>query len=238
LTAGLGSHRLIERFSVSAPIIAAIQSSLDLLSVFAFAALGGLVAARKRLPLLVIVLFAALSALGGGLVRDLIIGASPVATRLDYIVAAAAGAVLVALRHVLLERVIRPFETLEALGLSLFALVGTVKTTSYGHGPALAVLLGVVSAVGGGIVRDLFLVQRPVFLRADRLLLVAPVLLVSVLTAAVLQFDALNVISAATVILVGFAALLLAQRYNAVAGDTNRAQARGARVMRQPAPVG
>jgi uncharacterized membrane protein YeiH len=110
------------------------------------------------------------TALGGGIIRDVLIGDVPPASLKDwrYAATAFAGAAMVFVLH-------RPVEQymdgviviLDAAGLSLFAIVGTRKALVFGLNPLVAVLLGTISGVGGGTIRDVLLAQVPTVLRAD-----------------------------------------------------------------------
>jgi uncharacterized membrane protein YeiH len=195
-------------------VVASIYDLLDVPSIFVFAVLGGLVAVRRQLPMVLVVVSTVLTGLGGGLVRDLIIGAPPVAIhRLDYLAAVVAAAVLVVLGHSQMERHRRALEIFEALGLALFCVAGTAKVVSHGQGPAVAVALGVFSAVGGGMMRDALVGRFPEFLRREQLLLAAPVVVLSVVSAALLTLNAFDVVSRGAVVLIAIGALLLAMQH-------------------------
>ena len=195
-------------------VIAYIYDSVDVVSVFIFAVLGGLLATRRQLPLPLVMLSALLTGLGGGFVRDLIIDAPPVALhQLNYIAAVVAAAALVALGHTHLERHQPTLEIIETVGLALFCVAGTTKVMNYGYGPALAVALGVFSAVGGGMLRDALAGRFPDFLRRDRLLFAAPLVVLAGTTSGLLVLHAFDQLSRAAILLTAVVALLLAIRY-------------------------
>ncbi|MEJ0069440.1 MAG: trimeric intracellular cation channel family protein [Pseudomonadota bacterium] len=142
----------------------------DLAGVFVFAIEGAIAAMRGHLDLLGILVLAFATALGGGLIRDVLIGAVPPNALRDWRYAAlalAAGA----LTFVLEPRVTAIPESviicLDAAGLALFAVAGTEKALDYGIPPAIAPLMGAITAIGGGAMRDVLLVQVPAVLRVD-----------------------------------------------------------------------
>jgi uncharacterized membrane protein YeiH len=107
------------------------------------------------------------TALGGGIVRDLLIGAVPPATFSDwrYLAVATAGG-LVAFVGRRLERHPLPIGLLDAAGLSLFAVTGASKALDVGIGPGQAVILGAITGVGGGTIRDVLVGRVPAVLHS------------------------------------------------------------------------
>src|SRR3954469_11060965 len=138
--------------------------ALDLTGTFAFALNGALTALRfARLDIVGVVTLGMITALGGGILRDILIDSLPPATFSDWrYLAVAAGGGLVAFaagRH--LERLNTPITVLDAAGLSLFAVTGASKALESGLGPAQAVILGAITGVGGGTLRDVLIRQIP-----------------------------------------------------------------------------
>src|SRR3954454_21310912 len=128
---------------------------LDLLGTFAFALNGALTALRvARLDIVGVVTLGMITALGGGIIRDVLLGALPPATFSDwrYLAVAAAGGLIAFTfgRH--LHRLNRLITVLDAAGLSLFAVTGAGKALGLGLGPAQAVILGAITGGddGGG----------------------------------------------------------------------------------------
>ena len=196
-------------------VLATVYDSLDVVSVFILAACGALVAVRRQLGLPLVMLSGLFTALGGGFVRDLIIGTPPAALQqLDYIAAAFAAVALVALNDRYMSRHKGTIEIIQTLALALFCLTGTTKVMHYGYGPALAVPLGVISAVGGGILRDALLGRFPDVLRRDRMLLAAPLVVLAGTTSGLLMVQAFHEVSRAAILLAAVAALLLVIRYH------------------------
>jgi uncharacterized membrane protein YeiH len=143
--------------------------ALDLTGTFAFAVNGALTALRvARLDIVGVVTLGVITALGGGIIRDVLLGSLPPATFSDWrYLAVAGGGGLVAFaagRH--LERLNSPITLLDAAGLSLFAVTGATKALDLGLGPVQAVLLGALTGVGGGTVRDVLIRQIPSVLRS------------------------------------------------------------------------
>jgi uncharacterized membrane protein YeiH len=142
---------------------------LDVLGTFVFAVSGGLVAARARLDVFGFVVLALAAGCAGGVVRDLLIGDTPPAAITDWRYAAAcvvAGLGVFALGQQSV-RVTDGLRVVDAVGLGIFAVAGTVKSLEAGLGDAASIGLGVLTAIGGGIVRDLLSGTVPVVLRAD-----------------------------------------------------------------------
>ncbi|WP_225869786.1 trimeric intracellular cation channel family protein [Glaciimonas sp. PCH181] len=142
---------------------------LDLAGTFAFA-ISGAVAARDRgLDWFGVVVIAFTVACGGGVLRDLCIGAVPPAGLTDwrYLAVAMTAAWMTVAAGRLVARLAHPVILFDSLGLGLFAVTGAQKAIIYGHGAEVAVLLGVVTAVGGGVTRDVLLTRVPVILQRE-----------------------------------------------------------------------
>jgi uncharacterized membrane protein YeiH len=138
--------------------------ALDLTGTFAFALNGALTALRAaRLDIVGVVVLGMITALGGGIVRDVLIGYLPPATFSDwrYLAVAAGGGIVAALLGRGLERLARPITVLDAVGLSLFAVTGASKALQFNLGVGQAVILGAVTGVGGGTLRDVLVRQVP-----------------------------------------------------------------------------
>ena len=142
---------------------------LDLAGTFVFALDGGLTALRAtRLDIVGVVTLAMITALGGGILRDLVIGAVPPATFDDwrYLTVASAGGLVAFALAGLPDRLNLPINLLDAAGLSLFAVTGASKALDFGLGPGQAIILGAVTAVGGGTVRDVLIGRIPAVLHS------------------------------------------------------------------------
>ena len=137
---------------------------LDLVGTFAFALNGALTATRTaHLDVVGVVTLGIITAVGGGIIRDILLGALPPATFVDwrYLAVATAGGLIAFLFSRRLSRFISAIDVLDAAGLSLFAVTGAGKALELGAGPAQAIILGTVTGVGGGTVRDVLIRQIP-----------------------------------------------------------------------------
>jgi uncharacterized membrane protein YeiH len=146
-----------------------LQVVLDLAGIFVFALSGALVGIRKDLDVVGVLVLAGVAGLGGGMIRDVLIGAVPPASLTDWrylLVPALSG--VVALRfHPSLGRIERHINVLDALGLGLFCVTGSAKAMLYGLGPVPAALLGMLTGIGGGVLRDLLAGRTPLVLKQE-----------------------------------------------------------------------
>ncbi|WP_204745124.1 trimeric intracellular cation channel family protein [Flavobacterium silvisoli] len=136
---------------------------------FVFAISGAVAAKQRGLDLFGICAIAFTVACGGGIIRDLCIGAIPPAGLMNwqYLVAAIAAAGMTIGLYPLVQRLNHPVLFFDALGLSLFAVTGAQKSLAFGHNAEVAVLLGITTAVGGGVLRDVLLNRVPVILERE-----------------------------------------------------------------------
>ncbi|TNC52376.1 trimeric intracellular cation channel family protein [Rubellimicrobium rubrum] len=143
--------------------------ALDLLGTFVFGLSGGTVAVRRGLDIFGVLVLAGAAALAGGVVRDVLLGATPPAALDDrrYLLVALGAALTAFLFHPVVNRLLKPVMVLDALGLGLFAVTGCRKALEHGLDPLASVLLGVLSAVGGGALRDLLVTEVPRVLREE-----------------------------------------------------------------------
>ncbi|GAB7068859.1 trimeric intracellular cation channel family protein [Mycobacterium hodleri] len=162
--------------------------ALDLTGTFVFGLNGALTAVRAaRLDVVGVVTLGMMTALGGGVIRDVLIGSIPPATFLDwrYFALAAAGGLIAFALSKRLSRLETPITVLDAIGLSVFAVIGASKAMNVGLGIAPSVLLGVVTAVGGGTIRDTLVRQIPTVLRSE--LYAIPALVAAAITVATMR---------------------------------------------------
>jgi uncharacterized membrane protein YeiH len=147
----------------------AVYTILDLIGTFVFAISGAVAARQRRLDLFGIVVIAFMVACGGGIVRDVCIGAIPPAglSNWRYLAVALAASAVTILAYPQVRRLRQPVLFFDAIGLGLFAVSGAQKTLAYGHNAELAILLGIVSAVGGGVMRDVVLSRVPAILERE-----------------------------------------------------------------------
>ena len=143
--------------------------ALDLAGTFAFALSGGLVGVRAQLDLFGIIVLAGVVGLVGGITRDILLGSLPPATFSDwrYLATAAAAGLVAFFARPMLDRFSRPVGLFDAAGLSLFCVTGATKALAFDVGPVQAVLLGAITAVGGGMLRDILVRDIPMVLRSE-----------------------------------------------------------------------
>jgi uncharacterized membrane protein YeiH len=137
---------------------------LETIGVFAFAISGAFLAVRRDFDVVGIVVLAIVTAIGGGVLRDVVIGDTPPAafTEWPYFAAPIAAAFVTFLFHPAVERLMRTVLVFDAFGLGLFCVAGTVKALDYGLSPLPAAALGVTTGVGGGLLRDIVARETPV----------------------------------------------------------------------------
>ena len=139
---------------------------LNLAGTFVFGLSGGLAGVQKRLDMFGVVVLAVVVGLAGGVTRDLLIGVPPQTFRDWRYVAVAGGAGLVTLlAHQVLQELERPILVLDAAGLALFCVTGASTALDYRMGAVEAVVLGAITGIGGGVLRDVLLGEIPVVLR-------------------------------------------------------------------------
>ncbi|WP_307816600.1 trimeric intracellular cation channel family protein [Nocardioides limicola] len=189
---------------------------LEIIGVTAFAISGALLAVRKRFDLVGMAVLAMATALGGGVLRDLILGATPPAafTNVVYLVPPLVVSLIVLWWHPVLERTTRVLMVFDAAGLGLFCVTGTVKALEFGLGPVQAVLLGVTTAVGGGVVRDLLAGEIPTVLRHGSELYVIPALLGATVVVLADLADGPATPTAVSAAVLAFVLRMLAMRYH------------------------
>ena len=151
---------------------------LDFIGTFVFAISGAVVAVRHRLDLFGVLLLSFAAATFGGIIRDVLLGATPPGSLVDWRYAAVsiAAGLLTFYRHAQVERLQNPVQLFDAIGLGLFAVVGASKALAVGLGPVGAVMMGVLTGVGGGIVRDVLVARIPSVLQRHELYAVAAML--------------------------------------------------------------
>lgn len=193
-----------------------VQHTLDLIGIFVFAISGALLAVRKNFDVFGIAVLAEVTALGGGLFRDVVIGAVPPAafTDLGYFLTPLLAALLVIFLHPQVERIQTGVNVFDAAGLGLFCVTGTIKAYEYGLGLHAAAALGLATAVGGGVLRDVLANEVPSLLRWDRDLYAVPAIVGAVLVVLCIRYDALTPLTSGLAALTAFVLRLLAMRYH------------------------
>lgn len=150
-----------------------VAAALDYASVVIFALTGALVASRQQLDLVGFIFVAVLTAVGGGTVRDVLLGRVPVfwVQRPEYIVLIAVSAIVVFFTAHLLESRYKALLWLDALALSVAVPAGVAVTVATGHGPIVVVIMGVITGTVGGLMRDVLCNEVPLTLKQGELYL-------------------------------------------------------------------
>ncbi|MEU7818187.1 trimeric intracellular cation channel family protein [Pseudonocardia sp. NPDC049154] len=188
--------------------------ALDLAGTFVFGLNGALTAVRTaRLDIVGVLALAMITALGGGITRDVLIGAIPPAAFGDwrYLALALGGGVVAFVLSRWLDRLEMSIVVLDAVGLSVFAVIGTVKALEFGLGVGPAILLGAITAVGGGTIRDVLIRRIPSVLHSD--LYAIPALIAAALTAAAVRTGTYGLPAALGAAAVCFAVRMVGVRF-------------------------
>ncbi|MFD8835719.1 trimeric intracellular cation channel family protein [Streptomyces griseofuscus] len=193
-----------------------VQHTLDVIGIFVFAISGALLAVRKNFDVFGIAVLAEVTALGGGLFRDVVIGALPPAafTDLGYFVTPLLATLVVFFLHPHVERIQTAVLVFDAAGLGLFCVSGTTKAYGYGLGLTASATLGLATAVGGGVLRDLVANEVPSLLRWDRDLYAVPAMVGAGMVVLCIRYDALTPLTSGIAAVIAFVLRLLAMRYH------------------------
>lgn len=143
--------------------------ALDLGGTFVFALSGAMLGVRRRLDLFGVLVLSFAAGTSGGIARDILIGATPPAAIRDwrYIVVASFAGLITFYWYAIINRLWSPILVFDGAGLALFAVSGSLKALEFQIGPVAAVLLGVLTGIGGGMMRDLLVTEIPTVLRSE-----------------------------------------------------------------------
>ncbi|MFF4788729.1 MULTISPECIES: trimeric intracellular cation channel family protein [unclassified Streptomyces] len=193
-----------------------VQHTLDVVGIFVFAISGALLAVRKNFDVFGIAVLAEATALGGGLFRDIVIGAVPPAafTDLGYFLTPLFAALVVFFLHPHMERIQTAVYVFDAAGLGLFCVAGTTKAYAYGLNLTASATLGMATAVGGGVLRDVLANDVPSLLRWDRDLYAVPAIVGATMVVLCIHYDALNPFTSGLAVVTAFVLRLLAMRFH------------------------
>ncbi|MEY3265668.1 MAG: hypothetical protein RJA15_114 [Actinomycetota bacterium] len=152
--------------AVSTPTLLLV---LDLFGIAVFALSGGIVGVEKKLDIFGVLVLAITSALGGGVIRDLLLGVAPPATFTDsrYLIVPIVCGVFVFYVHPTVSRLEKPLFFLDAAGLGLFAVAGAQKSLDMGLNEIASIGVGMLTAVGGGVLRDVLVREIPMVLHRE-----------------------------------------------------------------------
>lgn len=181
-----------------------IRLALDIVGIFVFALSGGLVGVRARLDIFGVAVLAWVTGLGGGIIRDVFLGdvPPPGISNVWFIVTVLSAGVVIFAFHGLfvdlsrtrprlqLRRISESVKYLDAVGLATFAVSGALKAVNMGAPPMACVFVGGITAVGGGMIRDVLAGQVPEVLKRE--LYAVPALLGASLVVIADQLDALT----------------------------------------------
>jgi uncharacterized membrane protein YeiH len=142
---------------------------LDFVGTFVFALSGAVAAVKRDLDLFGVLVLSFVAATTGGIIRDVLIGAIPPATLVDwrYLIICMLAGILTFYWVSIIDRLRSPVQLFDAAGLALFAVTGAQKALAYGLDPPMAALLGMLTGIGGGMARDVLLREIPTVLRAE-----------------------------------------------------------------------
>jgi uncharacterized membrane protein YeiH len=143
--------------------------ALDLAGTFVFALSGALTGVKRRLDIFGVLVLSFVAGNAGGIIRDVVIGAVPPLAINDwrYVAVSMLAGIVTFFRYSDVDRLHTPVLMCDAVGLALFAVEGTDKALAFHLGPAAAVMLGMLTGIGGGMARDILVTEIPAVLRAD-----------------------------------------------------------------------
>lgn len=153
--------------SAAAPLAPALPPLFDVVGTAVFALTGALVAARLRQTFVTLCFFALLTGVGGGTLRDLLIGAPPFWLHNQWIAMAILGVALLVWFTPRQWWDGQILEWVDAVGLAAFAVVGTAKALAFGAPPLTAAILGIVTGCVGGVIRDMIAGQPSILMRPE-----------------------------------------------------------------------
>jgi len=188
---------------------------LNLVGTFVFAVSGALLAVRKNYDIVGMAVLAGITAIGGGVIRDLVIGAIPPVAFTDssYFWIPLLATALTFFAHVQMNRLNAAVLVFDAAGLAVFCISGTAKALNYGLGPGPAAALGVLTAVGGGIMRDVLAHDEPSVLQAGSELYALPAVLGSAIVVVIPHLPIDSSLAAGLTAVFVFTLRLLALRF-------------------------
>ena len=194
---------------------ATLEQVLNLVGTFVFALSGALLAVRKNYDIVGMAVLAVITAIGGGVIRDLVIGAVPPVAFTDaiYLLLPLLATALTFFAHVQINRLNAAVLVFDAAGLAVFCISGTAKALNYGLGPVPAAALGVLTAVGGGIMRDVLAQDEPSVLSAKSELYALPAVFGSAITVVIPHLPINSSLAAGLTAVLVFALRLLALRF-------------------------
>ena len=165
---------------------------LNFIGLAAFALSGALMGVRRQFDIIGMAVLAMITALGGGVIRDVLIGSTPPDALLHiwWLVVPLAATVVTFYFHPRVTQLRRSVAFFDAVGLGLFCVAASAKALAFGLSPLASVILGVITGIGGGILRDLLSGETPAVLRRDSQLYAIPAILGCTMVVTALHFRA------------------------------------------------
>lgn len=150
-------------------VLSTLYAAFDLGGTFVFALSGAMAGVKHRLDLFGVLILAFAAGNSGGIARDLAIGALPPAAIADwrYVAVSILAGLLTFYWYRIINRLSSPVLIFDAAGLALFAVAGATKALAFHAGPVAAILLGMMTGIGGGMVRDILVREIPTVLRTE-----------------------------------------------------------------------
>ncbi|HEX6005414.1 MAG TPA: trimeric intracellular cation channel family protein [Burkholderiales bacterium] len=151
------------------PAMKLFLMTLDFVGTFVFALSGAIAAVKRELDFFGVLVLSFVAATTGDIIRGVLIGAIPPATRVDwrYLAISLLAGILTFYWFPLIDRLKSPVQLFDAAGLVLFAVSGAQKALAYGLDAPMAALLGMLTGIGGGMARDVLVSEIPTVLRAE-----------------------------------------------------------------------
>lgn len=142
---------------------------LDLGGTFVFAISGAMIASKRQMDIFGVMVLAFAAGNAGGITRDLLIGAVPpmAINNLAYLTVSLIAGIVVFIWYPVINKFNHPVQWMDAVGLAFFAAAGTEKSLMFGINPVMAALLGMLTGIGGGMLRDVLANEVPAVLRSD-----------------------------------------------------------------------
>ncbi|GIU24316.1 trimeric intracellular cation channel family protein [Shewanella colwelliana] len=187
---------------------------LWLIGIIAEAMTGALCAGRKQMDLFGVVIVGCATAIGGGTLRDMLLGNYPLIwiENVHYLLAIAFASLLTVIIAPVMRYLSKLFLAIDALGLAVFSIVGAQKTLLLGFSPVVAVVMGVVTGVFGGVIRDILCNQVPLIFKKELYALVS--LLTALLYILLKMYGVTEWVNLAISLTFGFGLRMLAIRYH------------------------
>jgi uncharacterized membrane protein YeiH len=150
-------------------VLSTLYVVFDLGGTFVFALSGATAGVKHRLDLFGVLVLSFVAGNSGGLARDVMIGAVPPAAIRDwrYVAVSILAGLITFYRYRVIDRLSSPVLVFDAAGLALFAVAGASKALAFHAGPVAATLLGMLTGIGGGMVRDVLVREIPTVLRTE-----------------------------------------------------------------------